>query len=281
MASMNLAGTFHKTIIWGGILFTVFLLTVSSSSTIAQSDCYPRGTVYIVGNMNIRESASTDSRVVATARAGDSFTISQSQRGASWCWLNIGAGWIAKTSRVGATESAITSRSQKKQAQQPVQQQSDIDNCCFVDRQCDTDEEWTRGYWAFKNKQCDMPTGSQTQSQSRATASEEVDNCCFIGWQCEADEEWRSGYWAFQNDQCDAPAQWREQWSQFQQQQRQQQPSSSDGRYPKRTYDPYTRTTTFVYEDGTEIIARPPTDSEFCDALERLDLPLPPRCEES
>lgn len=116
--------------------------------------------------MNIRESASTDSRVVATARAGDSFTVSQSQRGDTWCWLNIGAGWIAKTSRVSSTERAIRSTSQRKPPQQSVQQQSDIDNCCYVDRQCDTDEEWVSGFWAFqRNNQCAAP--SQQRQQGR------------------------------------------------------------------------------------------------------------------
>ena len=93
------------------------------------------------------------------------------------------------------------------------------DNCCFIGWQCDTDEEWTSGYYAFQNNHCAAPTDSQPQAQPRGTASEEVNNCCFIGWQCTTDEEWTSGYWAFQHDRCDSPAQWQGQWSQLQGQQ--------------------------------------------------------------
>ena len=32
-----------------------------------------------------------------------------------------------------------------------------VDNCCQVDRECNTDEEWTSGYWAFKNNHCVAP----------------------------------------------------------------------------------------------------------------------------
>ena len=226
--------------------------------------------------MNIRASASTDSQVVATARAGDSFAVSQSRRGDSWCWLQIGEVWIARTSRVTSTESSTTSRSQSRRVQQPaqqqtqqgVQQQTEINNCCFVDRQCDTEDEWTSGYWAFQNNQCEAPAGSQTQSQTRGTVSEEANNCCFIGWHCDTDEEWRSGYWAFQHDQCDAPQQWQEvQWPQLQHQQRQQQQRSQNAMYPvSRTYDPYTGTTVFTYAGGEQIIVRKPTREELCNA---------------
>lgn len=147
--------------------FTLLALTIASFSTIAQSDCYSHDTAYVVGNMNIRESATTDSPVVATARAGDSFTVSQSQRGPAWCWLNVGEGWMAKTSRVSATPPTNPSTSPVDQTQSPAQQESDIDNCCFLNWQCSTNWQWTNGYWAFQNNQCAMPEHSaQPQMQS-------------------------------------------------------------------------------------------------------------------
>ena len=75
----------------------------------------------------------------------------------------------------------------------------EIDNCCYVDRQCTTDFDWVSGYWAFQNKECTVASHSR-----QPAAAEEIDNCCFIDWQCTADEEWVSGYYAFQHDQCDA-----------------------------------------------------------------------------
>ncbi|MCY4021255.1 MAG: SH3 domain-containing protein [Chloroflexi bacterium] len=32
----------------------------------------------------------------------------------------------------------------------------DVYNCCFLDRQCATDEEWNSGFQAFQNNQCDV-----------------------------------------------------------------------------------------------------------------------------
>ena len=78
-----------------------------------------------------------------------------------------------------------------------------IDNCCFVDRQCSSDQEWTNGYWAFQNGQCAAPAPSGQPANSSAP----VDNCCGIDRQCSTDAEWLSGWRAYQNNQCAAPAQ--------------------------------------------------------------------------
>lgn len=156
---------------------------------LGQSNCYPHDTVYLTGSMNIRDSFSASARVVGTARAGDSFAVSQSRRGDRWCWLNIGKGWLAKTSRVSPTPPAPTSPSQTVQT-------ANIDNCCYVDRQCQTDQEWENGYWAFQNGQCVVP------AQNTSAPSSNVDNCCFIGWQCHNDDDWSRGYHAFRNNQC-------------------------------------------------------------------------------
>ena len=79
----------------------------------------------------------------------------------------------------------------------------DIDNCCFVDRQCSSDQEWNDGYWAFQNNQC--PATAQSQPTGGAPA--QVDNCCFVDRLCNSDQEWTDGYWAYQNNQCGAPSQ--------------------------------------------------------------------------
>ena len=121
------------------------------------SDCYQGDTAHIAGAMNIRASATIESLVVANARAGDSFEVTQSDRGETWCWLKVSQGWLANTSRVSAKK--ITPVVAVSAAiSPPVTQQSDVDNCCFVDRQCATEQEWTDGYWAYQNGQCGSPT---------------------------------------------------------------------------------------------------------------------------
>ncbi len=159
--------------------------------------CYRAERAYLVGNMNIRAGATTDTRVAARARAGDVFTVTSSRRGATWCWLEVTGGWMAKTSRVRSTEPAqpVIPVSSQPAASQPT----NINNCCFVDRQCQTDKEWTDGYWAYQNNQC----GGQRQTSTPASASgSQVNNCCFIGWQCHTDDDWLRGYSAYQSNQC-------------------------------------------------------------------------------
>ena len=81
---------------------------------------------------------------------------------------------------------------------------STVNNCCFVDRQCDSDQKWTAGYWAFQNGQCPASTSSQSGAATPATSGETspINNCCFSGWHCTNDQEWTNGYHAFQNNQC-------------------------------------------------------------------------------
>lgn len=151
----------HK---FGGVFLASLLsLTMASISVIAQSDCFPHDTAYIAGNMNIREEATTSSRVVATARRGDSFSVQSSERGHTWCWIEIDSGWIAKTIRVSPTRPSTTSP-QPSTVQQPVGQESNIDNCCYVDRQCASNQEWTDGYWAYQRNECPGPATSSSSN---------------------------------------------------------------------------------------------------------------------
>ena len=88
----------------------------------------------------------------------------------------------------------------------------DIDNCCFVDRLCQTDQDWTDGYFAFQNKQCSVPAQSQAPLSAQPVSAEpaqidNIDNCCFVDRLCQTDQDWTDGYFAYQNNQCPVPAQ--------------------------------------------------------------------------
>ena len=77
------------------------------------------------------------------------------------------------------------------------------DNCCSVDRQCATNDEWVSGYYAFRNSECGVPSQQQQAHQARQDQTPtHSNNCCFVGWLCDAQQEWISGYFAFQRDQC-------------------------------------------------------------------------------
>ena len=59
--------------------------------------CYESDIAYLTGAMNIRERASTSSRIVRQSRTGESFDILSSQQGSTYCWLEAEDGWIAET----------------------------------------------------------------------------------------------------------------------------------------------------------------------------------------
>lgn len=160
--------------------------------------------IQVTYNTNLRAAPSLQARIVETAAAGATLTAVGGSNG----WLRISRNgnevWMSKSVSYTRVEGGENAAPRTTAATQ-------IDNCCFIDRQCITDEEWVSGYWAFQNNQCAAPTQQQqstaSQSQPQPGASEDIDNCCFIGWQCNTDEEWVNGYWAFQQgNQCAAPS---------------------------------------------------------------------------
>ena len=149
--------------------------------------------VRVTYNSNLRASYSLGSKVVATVPAGTTLqVIGRFNR-----WLNISrngnywmADWVPHTRVAGGAAS------------------SDINNCCFVDRQCSSDQEWVNGYWSFQRNECPLGHSSPDSTGAQPTGSSpaEADNCCFTGWHCQSDADWDRGYWAYQKNQCGALA---------------------------------------------------------------------------
>ncbi len=93
------------------------------SAPASNTSCFASDTAYLAGAMNIRSQASVNSEKVGMAQPG-SYAVSGSAQGASYCWLNIGSGWIAKTSLVSAATTA---------SQPPARQQSPARvQACFL-----------------------------------------------------------------------------------------------------------------------------------------------------
>ena len=149
--------------------------------------------------LNLRVEPSLNADIAGTVTAGTVLQVVGEQGG--WLQINRNRGvvWLANWvnySRLDSSESI--------ESQQPTPQ---VDNCCFVDRQCQSDQDWIAGYWAYQNNQCAAPAQPQpaTQTQPASSVLAEVNNCCGIDRQCSSDQEWTDGYWAFQNGQCAAP----------------------------------------------------------------------------
>ena len=156
-------------------------------------------------NVNLRDTYSLEGAVVEVVPSGSILQVVgrfnrwlKIDRSGSSLWM---ADWVSY-SRVGDGDRTQPARAVQDGGQTITQSQ--IDNCCFVDRQCTLDAEWTSGYWAFQNGQCAAPpqAGLQLPMTSTGIDSSGVNNCCFLNWQCNSDEEWARGHWAFYLGQC-------------------------------------------------------------------------------
>ena len=78
-----------------------------------------------------------------------------------------------------------------------AQHNSAIDNCCYVNRQCATNQDWVDGWHAFQRNEC--PAG-----QPVAQAGQPIDNCCYVNRQCATNQDWVDGWHAFQRNECPA-----------------------------------------------------------------------------
>ena len=154
---------------------------------------------------NLRAAPSLDGTFLETVPAGTVLhVVGRLNR-----WLRISRNgrevWMADWVGYRRVESSAGA------APQPVSNvPAQVDNCCFVDRQCATDADWTAGWHAFQNGQCAAPAQSQPQQTSTQPVSNvpaQVDNCCFVDWQCHTPADWENGYYAFRDGQCPAPAQ--------------------------------------------------------------------------
>ena len=157
--------------------------------------------------INLRTGASLQHRVVETAPVGMSLHVT----GAHGRWLKISRSgddaWMANWVSYSRVDNCDGSQPASSAGSQPG---GDINNCCFVDRQCHSEQDWTDGYWAFQNKQCQAPSRpAQSQqpaaAQPASSAPAQADNCCSLGWQCHNDDDWQKGYFAFQENSCEHP----------------------------------------------------------------------------
>ena len=206
----------RKTILMKMRIFAALLAILALCGAASAQDYHIR----VNGRYNLRAAPGLDGRWVETAPTGTILhVIGKHNR-----WLKISrdsrelwmADWLDYT-RLDSSAAAPA---------------SDIDNCCFVDRQCHSDWDWTVGYYAFLNNQCRMPgsgqpaasggapaaspaptvawTPSMTDGVKRLLANPAQDpfnNCCYMHHgTCNSDADWRRGYQQYQSRQCPHPS---------------------------------------------------------------------------
>ncbi len=128
------------------VLAVIILLMLSGT---ALADAYQ---IRVTWHVKLRASYSLDSPVVARALAGDVLQVVgrynrwlKIDRDGQTLWL---ADWVDYT-RLDLAPAGQDSASE--------QTQSDIDNCCFVNRLCQSEQEWVDGYWAYQRNECPAP----------------------------------------------------------------------------------------------------------------------------
>ena len=170
------------------VMIAVFLLC-----SVAAAQSY---SIRVTNKTNLRATYSTRSRIVEAVPSGTTLQVISTfnrwfkiNRNGNDVWM---ADWVAYTRVEGG-----------QQTQSQTQTSPQIDNCCFVDRQCQSDQEWTDGYWAFQNGQCTAPIQVQTTAtQPTGGEQSQVNNCCFTGWNCATDDDWVAGFHGYQTNQC-------------------------------------------------------------------------------
>ncbi len=155
-------------------------------------------TVRVTFRTNLRSSYSLQSRIITTVAPGTTLSVLGSRdnwlktdwRGAE-AWL---ANWAPMThigGASGATRDLVT-----------VDIPEGVDNCCFVNWTCTTDEDWQRGYHALMDNQCTAPGPA---ASTTGPIPEGADNCCNVNRQCSTEREWEYGYELFKYSLCYVP----------------------------------------------------------------------------
>ena len=143
-------------------MFAVFLLCCVAA---AQEDYYIRTDARI----NLRASYSLEAEKVATVEAGTVLhVVGRFNR-----WLKIDrdgqivwmADWVYYTRLDDASQEPSTSQDQLDPGSFQV-----VDNCCHVDRQCNTEQEWTAGFLAFQRGHCPLPLSNPLRVASKSSA---------------------------------------------------------------------------------------------------------------
>ncbi len=177
--------------------FASSILILFALCSFASAQSY---TIRVAYDTNLRESASLDSAVIANAPAGTTLQV----MGEESRWLRINRNgydvWMAAWVDHTRADSSAQSASQPHAS-------SPTDNCCHIDRECSTAQQWTDGYFAYQNNQCAAPAQPQLVGSvpPAGNAPSQVDNCCYVDRHCSSEQQWRDGYLAYQSKQCAQP----------------------------------------------------------------------------
>ena len=119
--------------------------------------------------------------------------------------------WINGYFAYQRNECSVPVQTQTQASTQPVTATAPItipegvDNCCQVDRQCLSDDDWVRGFYDYRDNQCDAVAPTASTAPITGPIPEGVDNCCFLNRQCHTEQDYVIGFEQFKYGLCHVP----------------------------------------------------------------------------
>lgn len=153
--------------------FAKYIAALALFATLCWTATAQPYSVRVKHNTNIRANPSLDAARLETVPAGATLEV-----------LEQFNNWL-KVNRHGGAWMAAWVAHKRVETVQPV-----TDNCCGIDRQCQREQEWIDGYWAYQRGQCGAP--------AQLGANE--------GLHCNHHHELKDGYWRFLGGSCTTPA---------------------------------------------------------------------------
>ena len=150
-------------------LFVMLVMMLFTSLIDAQPADYH---IRVDNPVNLRVSYSLNSAVYESVPAGT--TLHVVYEGTQGNWLQIERNgtkvWMARWlsySRVADPSAQTVALSSSAPAAPAASAPVNVDNCCFVNMQCATDEEWRAGWHAYRANQC----GTEPQGTGQASGN--------------------------------------------------------------------------------------------------------------
>ncbi len=133
--------------------------------------------------LNLRAAPSLNADIAETVSTGTVLQVGGKQ--GSWLQINriSRVVWLADWVNFSRVEGGAPDQTGSQPASSAP---ANVDNCCFIDRQCHNDQEWTDGYWAFQNNQCGAPAQSQTQQSPSESSRPRIEGSASFSRRIEA-----------------------------------------------------------------------------------------------
>ena len=130
----------HLKLKWLAVLLAILL-----SASVALAESYQ---IQVAWQTRLREQPNVNAAIAEVMPAGSVLTVVG--RFNRWLKIDLNGRTVWLADWVDYTRLDASPPPSAPQNTAPSQ----IDNCCFVDRQCQSERDWVDGYWAYQRQEC-------------------------------------------------------------------------------------------------------------------------------